>query len=223
VVSEIEQAKIRNRTMTPEELRKLFGRCVLRSIDPSQEAEFRRYMKGKVVTPDNIYELAQYVDEHFKKRKSMFRFIDVPRKCTVNLIETEVHKHTKVAPCHLVVIDYLNIMEPTHKVGTTAIDHGMLARELKELARDLRLTVLTAAQMLIRKGDQISAADMKYSRMIVENADYVLSWKQTEEDKYLDRIRLRLIKHRHTGDMTFVMRQDFTKMKISNFYDTTTS
>lgn len=225
LVTEIEQKKIRNRQYSDDEYRKFIGRSIIRTLDPVDHDNFRQYMKQTypVLQSQHLRELTKYVDANFKKKTNKFHFFDVPQHCNIRTIESELRKITKVAPCHLVIVDYLNIMEPTTNTGLFAFDHGNIARELKALARSMKLTMISAGQMLMTKTKtkELSQLDMKYARAINENADYVFMHHQDSEDKMLNRIRLKLVKHRHTEEKTFSLRTEFEKMQISNFYEIT--
>lgn len=77
----------------------------------------------------------------------------------------------------IVFIDYLNWLEPSraHREAKIWERYGLVSKELKALARRLDCPIVTAMQLTEDK------QNVKYSRMVAENADLILKWDLLED------------------------------------------
>jgi hypothetical protein len=175
--------------------------------------------------PLDIKQIIESVNK-FNKNENYFYLYDISIGCNVGMIEHEIKKIQKKHKLDIVVIDYLNIMDPTTKNNQDWIQHSSIARELKLLSRHLGLTVLTAVQMgQVKEGKELSINNMNYAKAIGHHADYLIGFKITEQDRACSRIRLELAKHRNVPGYTdgkkviIPIKQLFDKMKVENFYE----
>jgi len=219
LITGINHDVILNKKFTREQKRKFIAKIMMRSIIPEQHEDFRIWFKKQKIDDDNLLKTIHEFQKIFKKISQKLYFLDIPRNCNVLTIEKELKHIMRFCNPKVVIIDYINIMESLSKTGIQAYDHGIIAKELKGLAREMNITIITASQMLITKDNRLGLDKVKYARMIAENADYVLMFKQTEEDEMMERIRLRLVKHRHSKDMTITLRKEFDTMKLANYHE----
>jgi len=218
LVTGINYHKIRNQLLTYEEKREYYKKICLRLIDKEDKEKFKKWFKDIDINKIDICELDKEIQNKFKMRKEKFYIYDIPRGCTVKLIELEIKNILKKHDCPLIIIDHLNRMEPDFRTKDYWRDLGMIARQLKGLARNYNITILTAAQLgVVKPGEKITTEHIKYARMLAEEADYLIGFKVNEEDKILGRIRLELTKHRHTEESIIPIKQMFSRMKVEDF------
>jgi len=218
MITGVDYQKIRKRECTDLELNTYYRRLCLRMIDPEQKDDFRDWFKKQNTNKIDFNELEKTVRTKFKIRPQKFYIFDIPRVCTTKLLEMEIRNILRKEPCPLFIIDHLHVMEPTVHSKNQWQDYGQIARELKGLARDYKITILTAAQLgQIKEGEKVTTDNIKYAKRLAEEADFVIGFKVTAEDKLLHRIRLELTKHRHTEESTIPIRQMFSQMKITNY------
>ena len=116
-------------------------------------------------------------------------------------------------------------METTLKTPSDWFNQGHLSKELKQLARSLKISIVVAAQMKelkdaqkdISGNDKLSVKNLSYAKMVTDNCDWVFGFLQTEEDEMLGRIRLQFLKGRHSKKETITIKKDFGIMSIVDF------
>ena len=133
----------------------------------------------------------------------------------------------------LVVVDYLQLIEPENRKDPRHEQVGQCSRRLKGLARELGIPVLALAQVNRavedRAGQRPRLSDLRESGSIEADADTVmLLHKEAPEgrDRYIDRvpiidqIEVIVAKQRNgpTGDVTLAYRKDC--MRFEDFADT---
>jgi replicative DNA helicase len=113
----------------------------------------------------------------------------------------------------LIVVDYLQMIQPTNPKETRQEQVAGLARCLKQLARELSVPVVAAAQLnrqVEGRGDaKPRLADLRESGAIEADADTVmLLWRPDEKDR--SRIEVNLAKQRNgpVGEFTLAFRPD---------------
>lgn len=127
--------------------------------------------------------------------------------CTVSrahsLILKAQHAHGRV---DLVVIDYLNLMNPESPKNTPRyLQIGDLARSLKELARRCSTVMLALAQLGrgSERTETPGLADLKESGGIEEHSDVVtMFWRAPDEweEQHLVRVAVRKNRHGRCGE-----------------------
>lgn len=176
--------------------------------------------------------------EDQKQKQNLFYLVDMPSGCTTLFIRNKLEEIRMKYPDHpidMVVIDYLGIMTPSYDVeGSDWLRQGIISQECKELARQERVTVLTAVQETREsqkeaKGPttQKNQTALSRSHMIVTNANIILFFKahQIEEpdpdykifnafNNSPNIIHYQLIKSRDSKKVTFRCAADFSRMLI---------
>ena len=121
--------------------------------------------------------------ERQKNNKCLYYIYDTPN-ATVSMIKAKVKSLNQ--PIDLIVVDYLGIMDSDLRISENWEKVGSIAKELKTLAKDLDVPVLTAAQVN-REG--IKQQNYKYGKesialsfLIIAHADIVLSLRNPEPD-----------------------------------------
>lgn len=224
MVTRIDYSKIRNRLLNDDEKRVFMRRLCTRVIEKESWPDFKQWFKKQDVNKMEFDKVREMMQGQFKMRPEKFYMFDIPRGCTTKLLEMEIKTILKKDPCPIFIIDHLNVMEPTNSTKEMWLDLGMMARQLKGIARDYKITILTAAQLgVVKPNEKITTDNVKYAKKVSEEADYVIGFKVTEEDKMFGRIRLELTKHRHTQESVISIKQMFHQMKITNYEETADS
>ena len=219
LITGIDYSKIRNRLLTTDERTTFLKRMCLRAIERTEWPAFKEWFAQQDLTGIVDYNaMVEIMKGQFQMRKEKFFFFDIPRNCTPKILEMEIKAVLAQQDCPIFVIDHLNVMQPSIRTKDHWMDLGLMANQLKGIARDYRITILTAAQLGdVKTGEKITTDNVKYARKIAEEADYVIGFKVTEEDKLLNRIRLEMTKHRHTQEGIISVKQMFSQMKIGNY------
>lgn len=229
LVTGIDFGKIRNRVLTSEEEKEYYKQLAFRIVDEEDQIGFLKMFDDKFTTN---FDLASLVEEckKLKINKTMFRFMDVSINFTTRDIESVIKKIQKKNKLDLVVIDYINIMQPSMKTADNWFNYGSIARELKLIARNRKVSILTSAQMgeiIKEKGSdsdpKIKTKDIKYAKMISDHADFVLGFNVTEADKINGIIRLQWAKGRNIEKEDIIIKTHYNTMKIETFNDTMSS
>ena len=121
----------------------------------------------------------------------------------------------------MVVIDYLQLMTSDTRVENRAQEVSAISRNLKALARELNVPVLTAAQLSRaveqRSGQKPMLSDLRESGSIEQDADIVMflhhpdDWDEDPQKKSITEIVV--AKHRNgpTGSVELVFLEQLTK------------
>jgi replicative DNA helicase len=127
----------------------------------------------------------------------------------------------------LVVIDYLQLIEPENRRDSRQEQVALISRRLKFLARDLDLPVLACCQLNreseYRQDRKPRLADLRESGAIEQDADVVLLMHRAapKEDKGTDRhqevIEVEIAKQRNgpTGELKLIYQKPF--LRFENF------
>jgi replicative DNA helicase len=132
-------------------------------------------------------------------------------------VEREISRISIDNPLHVVFVDYLNIMEPNFHSKDWFREQGCMAKDLKEVARKTGTILFTGAQLNtanMEVGAQVKTDDIKYSRAITENSDWVIGFNRNPDDIAMKQIRLDLAKHRFSASCTAAIEVDFETMQI---------
>ena len=127
------------------------------------------------------------------------------------------------APINLILVDYINIMQPINAHGESArtwSGQADVVWELKQMITNLNDTcsLWTANQLKddAIEADILSLEDFKYSRAITETAPVVVGLIQTESDRDDNIIQMQVLKMRNTDipSKSIVLHPDLDHMRI---------
>lgn len=174
--------------------------------------------------------------EEQKQKDNLFYIVDMPAGCTVLYIRNKLDEIRMKYPNHpidLVVVDYIGIMEPSQDVKEGDwYRQGIISQELKQLARQEKLVVLSAVQetresIKDTKNKNKNTTVAGRSQMIVANTNIMLYLKphqieETDDDyeifkTYNDSpniIHYTLVKSRDSKKVQFRCGADFSRMLI---------
>ena len=109
-------------------------------LQPEDEAKFRNYLEN----PD--------------KKRGNFVIIDKGH-ITTDSIRATIHDIKNSMPVHLVVVDYLGLIHLPYKAESKWIEVGEVSKELRAIAKDENIPVLTA-QQTNKQGDTANAHEI---------------------------------------------------------------
>lgn len=156
----------------------------------------------------------------YENRKNKLFIIDIPGDCTPAKIEQELIKIKQNYNINIDVclVDFINVMQHNIIVRERPRELALIARELKLIARRQECLLITAAQLdaTKAKNEGVSSESIKYSKGIIENSDWAMGFVITNEDKLLNQIKLKLIKHRHSAPATALLQFNFSNMQCKD-------
>jgi replicative DNA helicase len=120
------------------------------------------------------------------KKNGKFYVIDIPRFCTLNLIEKEIKDLLDQGiVLNAIIIDYLGLLNSESDPGKFYFNVGLIAKQLKEFCREIKIPVITANQMTraSEKEKTKSASDIAYSDQIASHVDYFFAMHPLGEGK----------------------------------------
>lgn len=149
-------------------------------------------------------------------------FIDDTPGLNILEMRTKARKLQVEHDVKLLVVDYLQLVDPGRRLDNRVVEVSMISQSLKNLARELKIPVLAVSQLSraveTRGGGKPQLADLRESGAIEQDADVVmfLYRKEEEEGRALpDQISTQLFiaKHRNgpTGEINLIFRGDRIK------------
>jgi len=219
-ISGLNHNKIRKHKLDPFEERELYSKIITNTLKKPDREKFKKWFASQSLKKITVDELYAAVAKNFKFKDSRLYFLDLMKDCTIEKIEIEIKQLMRGHTYDAIYLDHLNTIETSHKSNNWVRDIGIIARRLKNLAKELNVPIIIPCQMVSKKeGEEITAEDTKYAKAVAENADWVIGFKQSEEDKMTGIIKLELAKHRHAEKIIIKARENFNKMRISDFED----
>ncbi len=106
-------------------------------------------------------------------------------RCSVGEIAAKARKHIRVHGPSLIVVDYLQLVKSGVRKPNREQEVAYISGELKGLAKELNVPVLTASQLsreMTRAGRRPNLADLRESGSLEQDADNVLFLHVPDED-----------------------------------------
>lgn len=152
---------------------------IRRYLSLSANINIDRFRDG-ILTVDENDRFIKTMDA-FKKRENIFYIVDSPT-CNADAIAAKYEELSLKHKIDLIIIDYLGIMKPKKSTGAKWEDLGNLALDVRHLARQYNIPILTAMQVKQEaiknsKNPVYNMTDMANSFMVIHHADTVLSLK----------------------------------------------
>lgn len=217
MISEIPFDHIRNRELNPVEKRSIKKYQLMDMFAVDQREEVGKFLvsyhnKKKKIDNIKIDDLVNLlIKKGFKKKENVFLPLEIMSNCTLERLEYEIKAFGLKRKLDMLIIDYPGIM--TYDVGRSGemnwfgLSH--LYKRLKELAGEYNIVVLGAAQS--------TENELRYSRGAKDHCDIVFSWDQSDDDKLLNRINMKILKGRNIPIRPIEVREDFSVMKVADF------
>ena len=219
LIGSLSHQEIRNKNLNSSSMMQLVFRNLREFVALEEHDRFLNEFKLHFKELNDTATITNFMTQ-FKKRTNVFDIVDIPRNCTMNMLERELLKALNEHPVDIVILDHYNLLVAEHWTKDYWLDIGTMSRELKGIAKQYKVPILTAVQMKFMKdGEQMDPSSVKYSQMIVHNADFILGFSRSQEDKILNRIKIELIKHRSTKNEEILLKEDFEKMNLSEYME----
>jgi len=158
---------------------------------------------------------------NLKDRKCPFYVVDISRGITPSMVSYEIELHKKVfgVKPDNILIDYANLMRPDEKFRDRSEKYDNVFRELKEIARAYKVSILTAAQQNRRSLDvrreEVDAEHVSFSDAAAAHCDLVLNiwhgFNQAEviATQHAKRVYLKIVASRYSESKAIELFADF--------------
>jgi replicative DNA helicase len=146
-------------------------------------------------------------------KNGKFFVIDIPRNCSVNLIEREVKDlidQGNVLNC--IIVDYLGLLNPSSETDSHHLAVGLMTKQLKELCREIKIPIITAQQLTrnSEKEKTKTGAALAMSDQIASHVDYFFCLVPQLEG----RMEIQTVLARDSEPVTVQCLTSFDKMMI---------
>jgi len=145
-------------------------------------------------------------------------FIDDTPGITINEIRSKARRLQMEHNIGMLVVDYLQLVDPGRKVDNRVQEVGIVSTGLKNLARELKIPVLALSQLsrsVESRGDRKpQLSDLRESGSIEQDADVVMFiYRPDEQTGTTMQAKLLIAKHRNgaTGEVDLLFRGDRIK------------
>lgn len=164
-----------------------------------------------------------------KEKKCPFYVVDIARGVNPSGIDYEIMLHQKVfgVKPSVVLIDYANLMRPDGRFRDRSEKYDNVFRELKEVARAHKVSILTAAQQnrrsLDTKREEVDTEHVALSDMSAAHCDFVFNiWhgmNAAEEaaTQHAKRVYLKIVASRYSESKTVELFADFSVNFMGDF------
>lgn len=145
-------------------------------------------IKTQIMTPEQ-FTTQEAALKSMSERTAAFHVVDTP-KCTVGFIEAQLRQLQQNMKIDAVFIDYLGLLKPEVQVANKQgwEIYASISNDLRELARSMKMVVVTAHQVTTDGGkkkfeDDIEIEDIALSRRIGDPMHTIvgLTWNKANE------------------------------------------
>mgnify|MGYP001287861043 FL=1 len=207
---------------------------VIFSLEMSKESLLRRWIATigniNLFLANNPYELTQRKKEAWQQAvnelsKKQFEIYDQPGQ-TIEFIRAKTRQAQKEYDNIIVFIDYLTLIKDNREYQSEHLRVGAISKELKNIAREYDVPVVTLAQLSRvveqRKDKRPMLSDLRESGSIEEDADCVMflyrdSYYKQDADN--DNIEINVAKHRNGPTGTVEVYYNKATGKIGDLSD----
>jgi len=199
---------------------------VVSLLKPEENEDFIDWLKRK--GNGQLYRMTvkEFVHEHMDGctfRRNIYYPLDIPRGCTMEVLETRVNYIRQKHGCDVLILDYPGIMDYSQSVDSGWRDLEQLFKQLKELARFYRMPIIVAAQAHdedLGPNRRMNAGIIRFSKAILDHCDLCLGWITTLQDMRKKRIIMKPLKVRSMGsnfEIEFSTQFDIMKITEAEF------
>lgn len=142
--------------------------------------------------------------------------VDMPQSCSVSQMLPIVRRHRMKREIHLVVVDYLNLLEPSRWSNSKVERTTDVSRELKQLARMEHIPVITAAratrQAAEAKSDEVGTEHASWSDALGYDADQMIFLRKDKTiNAVADEVEAVMIKFRDGSNERVMLGVDWDR------------
>lgn len=188
---------------------------------------YQKFRKGEF-NDQELLDWEDMIDVYRETKRNFFEVVSLPRGCNAMDIESEAERLQDIhgKRIHLIVVDYLNIMNSNaSNVNSRDWKNQVdIAWELKEIATDFcgKGVGLWTGNQVTDEGEgkeTLKKSHIKYGRGIVEVANIVVGLTQSQDDLLEDIMRMQMIKVRDVGKTEpIIIRPNYDVMLLDDEY-----
>lgn len=167
-----------------------------------------KHARQGTTRPDEIARLRS-ANEHLRP---ISLGIYAPSDATIRQIRAAIKQASIVRPVELVLVDYLQLIEPEDRRATRAEQVARISRSLKQLAKEFNVPVLTLCQLnRDADGNTPSLSHLRESGSIEQDADVVMAIHRNGAEGD-NKAQVIVLKQRHgeVGTIEFIWRPEAT-------------
>lgn len=189
---------------------------------------YQKFRKGQF-SDEELSDWEDMIEVYRESKNNFFEVVSLPRGCNSMDIENEAERLQDIhgKPIHLIVVDYLNIMNTNASSKSNSRDWQSqvdIAWELKEVATDFcgKGVGLWTGNQITDDGEgkgTLKKSHIKYGRGIVEVANIVVGLTQSQDDLLEDIMRMQIIKMRDVNKIDpIIIRPNYDVMMLDDEY-----
>jgi replicative DNA helicase len=147
---------------------------------------------------DEDVEKVKQAFEFIKKYNHTFTVIDLPRRATIDTIESMIDEHTsQYGKPDAVAIDYLNLMSLDVKDEDDWLEQAKISEKIHELGRAKEIVMLSAVQLNPKgKIGEFGIKDFRRATQIADNADIIGVINTRKDEKNYPDFSIDIVKNR---------------------------
>lgn len=195
--------KLYTRHLNKEEWRQYKYAQIISLLKPNENADFIKWFKregSKLLYGKTIKEFMHKNMDNCSFRNNIFYPLDIPRGCTMEVLETRVNYIRQKHGCDVLLVDYPGIMSYKNRIEGDWKDLEQLFKQLKEFARFYRIPVICVAQARdeeLGPNRRMSSGLVRFSKAILDHCDLALGWVNSLDDVRKRRMVMKPLKVRH--------------------------
>ena len=179
---------------------------------------YTKIKKGEL-NPDEEAKYFDWLDLQTKEKPPLY-LIDYSANCTPTFVQNVIRERKRHQKIEWICLDYLTLMNPDEKWKDETGKYGIIARELKQLAKTEDIAIITASQSN-RESAKAKKADtthISFSDQIGHHCDLVVHLKQNPDQEARKALSFRVVKHRDgKNNFEFELFVDWELNYIGNF------
>jgi replicative DNA helicase len=163
--------------------------------------------------------------EFQKNYSKQFHILDIPRNCTMSMIESKF-----IDKCHeyhpdLIIVDYISLMTPDKEQGSDWLNLGRLAEQMHEFCRTYEVSVISPVQLNRPKGangkngggfDPPPPDQHRVGRsiMLTQNSNILLNIETRKDEETRPDMIIKIAKMRDGEKGAFVLHKRLDIMRV---------
>jgi len=160
--------------------------------------------------------------EFQEKYAKQFHILDIPRGCTMSMVESKY-----IDKCHeyqpdLIVVDYISLMTPDKEQGSDWLNLGRLAEQMHEFCRTYGIPVISPVQLNRPKSngrgdfDPPSPDQHRVGRsiMLTQNSNILLNIETRKDEELKPDMIIKIAKMRDGEKGSFILHKRLDLMRL---------
>lgn len=202
------------------------GKAHIFSLEMDHESVATRQMAIEMNLPIDYIQTKGITEDEIKRGKDLLSnlncVIDDRSGLNITQIVDAAEMQNKKDRTDVIVIDYIQIIPPTKREHSRAIELAYISGQLKELAKKLRTPVIVLSQLNrqseFREGGRPQLSDLKESGSLEQDADIVVLLHRPEDLPNTTTAIIAKNRNGPTGDITLSFAPAQCKFSDSRSY-----